>query len=144
MAMAVFNDKVKKKGLQDVFHVDSCGTAGYHIGELPDERTLKTANQFDLALNHRARQLEALDIRTYDYILAMDSQNHKNILQVAQRYGYSTSHIHLMRKFDTPATNEKVPDPYYGGMEDFHEVYHILDRSCDGLLQHVLEMHSEL
>ena len=38
MGEAVLQDIAKKRGLDIV--VDSCGTAGYHVGEEPDERSV--------------------------------------------------------------------------------------------------------
>jgi len=35
----------------------------------------------------------------------------------------------------------EVPDPYFGGMEGFQEVYDILNRSCSRLLQHIIDQH---
>ncbi|EPZ32726.1 Phosphotyrosine protein phosphatase I superfamily domain-containing protein [Rozella allomycis CSF55] len=58
MAEAVFRHKVEIKGLQDAFHIDSCGTASYHIGESPDERSIKTCedNGIESIKMHRGRQ----------------------------------------------------------------------------------------
>ena len=144
LAMAVFNQKVQERGLSDHFLIDSCGTAGYHIGELPDERTLATARHFELLLNHRARQISPRDLRSFDYVIAMDEHNHADILGLASRYGYSCEHVSLMRHYEKEGSKEKVPDPYYGEMKDFYEVYHILDRSCKGLLDYILENHKGL
>lgn len=46
----------------------------------------------------------------------------------------------MMSTFDpTIADDLNVPDPYYGGIEGFNEVYDMLHRAANGFLDHVLE-----
>ena len=42
--------------------------------------------------------------------------------------------IKLMRQFD-PHEHGDVPDPYYGGDDDFQVVFDILDRSIENLIR---------
>ena len=39
----------------------------------------------------------------------------------------------MMRNFD-PIEKGNVPDPYYGGLQGFENVFQILDRSTEALL----------
>lgn len=142
LAQAVFMQKLKEADMVDHFHVDSCGTSGYHIGEEPDDRTIETCRQYSLQLQHRARQVTPLDLRTYDHILVMDRHNLEDVRQLAGKYGYDHRHVRLLREFDFNPDADYVPDPYYGNMSDFEQVYHILNRSCQGLLDHIMETHS--
>ena len=52
------------------------------------------------------------------------------------------TNVVLMRSFDTIETDGNVPDPYYGEMKDFEEVYEILDRSCANFIQHFKKVHA--
>jgi low molecular weight phosphotyrosine protein phosphatase len=48
MAEAVFAHTVKQKDLQSRFGIDSAGTAGYHVGETSDYRSVQTCKQHGL------------------------------------------------------------------------------------------------
>jgi protein-tyrosine-phosphatase len=74
LAEAIFKDKLKKKGLERFFEVDSCGTSNYHIGDQPDSRTIANARKNGIAIDHCGRQFTANDFGDFDYILAMDKR----------------------------------------------------------------------
>src|SRR6187402_2304506 len=79
LAEAIFLHKVKHRKIDHLFDVDSCGTANYHIGDSPDSRTIANARKNGVSINHCGRQLEENDLEYYDFILAMDKSNHRNI-----------------------------------------------------------------
>lgn len=132
LAEAIFNERVRQKGLQDEFQSDSCGTANYHVGDWPDDRTIKCAHRNDILINHLGRQLKRDDLNNFDLILAMDGSNLQNILRLSD--DHNRSKVKMMRDFD-PKGKGDVPDPYYGSDKDFDEVYEILDRSIDVLIR---------
>jgi protein-tyrosine phosphatase len=138
MAEGVFRELAKAEG--DKFYCDSAGTSTYHIGELPDERMQATSQKHLITLNHRARQISREDFDKFDYIIAMDKSNYQNILNLKSRVNNaSETHIMLMRSFDTDKDNLDVPDPYYGSMKDFEEVYDILLRCNQNFINFLLE-----
>ena len=137
LAEAIFKSKIHKNGWSGLIEADSCGTSDYHIGQGPDERTLVNALKNGVSINHRGRQLSSDDLAHYDFIIAMDKSNHKNILKLET----ANQHAHkvmLMRSFD-PETGDEVPDPYYGGESGFQDVFEILDRSTDALLDFLIK-----
>jgi len=131
LAEAIFNEKIKSKGLQNEFRSDSCGTANYEIGNWPDPRTIRSANKNNVPINHIARQLTRADLQKFDLILAMDKNNLKGVLNLAS--DEEQSKIKLMRSYD-PQGEGDVPDPYYGNEKDFDEVFAILNRSIEKLI----------
>ncbi|MGW8122111.1 low molecular weight protein-tyrosine-phosphatase [Roseivirga echinicomitans] len=137
LAEAVFRAKVIERGLASVFTIDSCGTANYHIGKQPDERTLQNARQNGVDLNHQARQFSVNDFYDFDYIIPMDDSNAQNIARLAPKNSHAE--VYLMRGFDDTALNADVPDPYYGGEEGFQNVFEIINRSTEGLLNFILD-----
>ena len=141
LAEAIFNQKIKELGLEGKFQSDSAGTSDYHIGELPDERTLNCASKYGLEVNHRGRQVNRTDFRDFDYIIAMDDSNIKNLNLMKERFRFHGKEIHLMRNFVENTQGLAVPDPYYGGEEGFEEIYRILDEAIDGFLDHVKVTH---
>jgi len=134
LAEAVFKHKIKAKGIADRFEVDSCGTANYHIGDTPDPRTIANARKNGVSINHLGRQLSERDLEYYDHIFAMDNSNLRNIQALPDASKYSDK-IRLMRDYDTIGTGSEVPDPYYGHERDFQEVFDILDRSTEALIE---------
>jgi len=141
LAEAVFNHLAKQRGLQDRLSCDSAGTSTYHIGEPPDERTFEVAEKNGLTLNHLGRQIRADDFQEFDYILAMDESNYRDILQFAKNRGVKLrdGRVVKLRKFENSGANLDVPDPYYGGMRGFDQVYDILNRSITGFLDYLEE-----
>jgi len=138
LAEAIFNDKVRRRNLEGHFEVDSCGTADYHIGDSPDPRTIATALKNGVKMSHCVRQFTTADLDDFDYILAMDRSNHKNILRLSKQ-GSHAAKVFLMREFDSQGKGEEVPDPYFGSERIFQEVFEILDRSTGNFLLHIEE-----
>lgn len=136
LAEAIFKEKVRKKGLESEFQSDSCGTSNYHIGDWPDDRTVKSANKNGIPINHLGRQLKKSDFEDFDLILAMDGSNYLNILRLGDES--AKSKVKLMRDFD-PKGKGDVPDPYYGTEKDFDEVFEILDRSTENLINQLVK-----
>lgn len=133
LAEAIFKHKLQNKSIAHAFYADSCGTANYHVGDMPDPRTIRNARTNGVEINHRGRQLSGEDFETFDLILAMDQSNFSNIMRltIAEMHQHK---IKLMRDFD-PIGKGDVPDPYYGNEADFQEVFEILERSIETLIQ---------
>ena len=140
LAEALFNHKIKQAGLANTFMADSCGTGDYHIGSQPDNRSIHVAQKHGVPINHACRQLKEDDLNEFDYLLAMDKSNHRNILYLATKPEHHDK-VLLMRSFDKSDDHLEVPDPYYGGAKEFQEVYDILNRSLDGFVANLLEKH---
>jgi protein-tyrosine phosphatase len=136
LAEGLFTQKLIEKGLQSKYKVDSAGTSDYHIGELPDERTRENAEQNGLRLNHRGRQFSIDDFRHFDLIVTMDQSNLEKVLSQCRNKNDAAKVI-LMRHYESDQSlkNTDVPDPYYGGEKGFQNVYDILDRTTENLLE---------
>jgi protein-tyrosine phosphatase len=128
--------KVREEGLEGQVAVDSCGTSNYHIGSGADPRTVANATANGVPIEHCARQLTAADLRTFDFVFAMDKSNYQNILRVVNGTD-PQKRVRMMREFDTDRPGADVPDPYYGGEKDFQQVYEILDRCTSNFLEFV-------
>lgn len=121
-------------GLAHKVEVDSAGTAGYHAGEPPDERARAAAQRLGIAVGGRARQFKRADFERFDYVLAMDRSNFDDLSELA-RDPELQKRLHLLRGFDpTSLPGASVPDPYYGGDEDFDDVVRICLAACTPLL----------
>jgi len=142
LAEGIFNHKVKELGLEGKFTSDSCGTSDYHIGELPDERTLDCAQKHEVHISHRARQMNRVDIREFDYLVAMDMSNKRNIQSLMTHFKMPQEQLFLLREFHPNPEHIEVPDPYYGGEEGFEQVFKILDESLDHFLVRLKTEHN--
>lgn len=135
-AEGIFIHKVRERGLSSYFYIDSAGTAAYHTGEPANSKSQAVANERGVHLPSIARRFERFDLEEFDLILAMDSENYSNLKALDSRSLFA-SKIRLMREFDPQVSdtqNHDVPDPYYGGLKGFHDVYDLLERSCEALL----------
>jgi protein-tyrosine phosphatase len=131
----MFRHLAEKTGVADHYEVDSAGTGAWHVGESPDRRMRQVAARRGFKYDGRARQFKQSDFDKFDLIIAMDTQNRANLRSLA-RSGEDESKIHLMREFDSLGRpNDSVPDPYYGGIDGFENVYDIVERACQGLLE---------
>ena len=129
----ILKDMVNKLNIESQFQIDSCGTSAFHVGNPPDTRMQETAYNHGVLLTSKARQLQPSDLNEFDYILAMDNQNLKDTLSL--NTGNHRANITLMRDFDNKHPGTDVPDPYYGGISGFEEVYTILEHCCENFLK---------
>jgi protein-tyrosine phosphatase len=114
--------------------VDSAGTADYHVGEPPDRRTVAAARRRGYEIGSlRARQLQRDDFGRFDYILAMDRANLAAIENRRPKQG--GARVDLFMDFAPDSEFAEVPDPYYGGSEDFERVLDLCEAAGHGLLQ---------
>jgi protein-tyrosine phosphatase len=138
LAEGIFKKLLKEAGLEGKVTADSCATSNYHIGDPPDDRTIENAESHGITLDHVGRQLTRQDFYTFDLILTMDRSIYDDTIRLAPS-GEVTKKVRMMRDFDNDPGNREVPDPYYGGQRLFEEVYMILARSCEGVLEYVQE-----
>ena len=111
--------------------VDSAGTANYHIGTAPDKRSVVTAKKFDINISkQKCRQITTSDFDTFDYIYVMDKSNYKNVITIAPNEK-AKQKVKLILNELHPDKNLEVPDPYYGDMQGFEDVYNMLDEVCE-------------
>lgn len=146
MAEGLFQSMILERNFISKFSCDSAGTSAYHLGELPDNRMRQTAQKHQINLTHRARQLTPQDFASFDYILAMDKSNFDDIITLQQRVKMAdqkalSCEVMLMRAFDKLKTDEEVPDPYFGKVDGFEEVYQILQRCNQSLLDFLVQQH---
>lgn len=133
---------IELEGLGSRVVLDSAGTGNWHVGARPDRRAQATAKRRGFELPGVARQFRSADFERFDYVLAMDRSNRKDLHRMANGSG-DAGKIHLLRDFDPSAPKgAEVPDPYYGGDDGFDEVFDIVHRACSGLLDHLRREHS--
>jgi protein-tyrosine phosphatase len=132
-AEGVFRHIVKAEGLEDRIEIASAGTHDYHVGRPPDHRAqaAAAARGYDLA-SQRARQVSRQDFLEFDYILAMDRDNLSRLRDMAPAPQRSKARLFL--EHSAALKEKEVPDPYYGGEDDFALVLDMIEQGAAGLL----------
>ena len=137
-AHGVFEHLVHEQQLQGSIAVDSCGTGDWHIGSPPDARATAEALKRGYKLSElRARQLRPEDFDQFDYILAMDDVNHRQLSRWCP--DGQEERLHLFLDFSDSHKGADVPDPYYGGENGFEDVLDLIEAGAMGLLGHIRE-----
>tara|TARA_B100001287_G_scaffold267548_1_gene262824 strand:- start:9 stop:458 length:450 start_codon:yes stop_codon:yes gene_type:complete len=111
--------------------VDSAGTAGYHVGSRPDQRSIEIGlkNNIDIT-NQRARQFTSNDFDDFDKIYAMDNDNYSKIISLATNQD-QIDKVDLILNEVYPNQFKSIPDPYYGGEKGFENIYNLLEKACE-------------
>ena len=136
----VFQTLVEREGLSNSISIDSAGTAAYHIGEPPDQRSQAAAKRRGINLDgQRARRVKVQDFQEFDYLLAMDADNHANLMRMCP--AGSEHKVHLMLDFGEGTEGQDVPDPYYVGGDGFEVVLDLIENASNGLLGDIRTKH---
>ncbi|MBU6412665.1 MAG: low molecular weight phosphotyrosine protein phosphatase [Planctomycetes bacterium] len=135
MARWVMIDLARDRGVLQRLDIDSCGTGDWHSGEPADPRSATCAARNGLKTDHVARQFARDDGERFEYILVMDRSNQRDVLAM----GAPKHKVRLLRSFDPLLIDAherelEVPDPYYGGEQGFEQMYQMIRRACNGLL----------
>jgi protein-tyrosine phosphatase len=141
-AESVFNQLLKAQNLSDRFSVESAGTGGWHIGQEPDARMRRQGEKRGLVFAALGQQLGKKDFTRFDFIVAMDDANYHDTLLLAGS-DEDRKKVVKLAPFHSTGTVDKVPDPYYGGVEGFDLVLDILEDACANFLRHVLSLEEQ-
>ena len=118
MAEFVLKDMVKKRGIEKEFFISSAATSTEEIGNSVHRGTREKLKQYGISTEGKyAVQLKRQDYQKYDYILAMDKANVKNIQRIVGED--SQNKVHLLLSY--AEKNTDIADPWYTG--DFDKTY---------------------
>ncbi|MEO7922039.1 MAG: low molecular weight protein-tyrosine-phosphatase [Chitinophagaceae bacterium] len=133
LAEGILQDKAFRAGLR--WSVESAGTNNYHTGEPPHPLSQKVArlNGIDIC-QQRARRFTASDFEVYDKIFALANDVLDEMKRIAGKKFDSTRADLLMNEL-YPGENRDVQDPWYGPEPGYHEVYTLIDKVCDKIIE---------
>lgn len=141
LAEALFRHHVRENDLEDAFDIQSSGTGQWHVGQQADARMRETARARGVSLEeHRAQQFVEDHLDEFDHIFVMDKNNLHDVLYLDPKDVYG-SKVRLFREFDPEPQDFQVPDPYYGGEQGFQNVFSIVNRTVENLLERLKEEH---
>lgn len=121
------------------FSIDSAGTSNYHIGQLPDIRSIAIAKKYGINItDQRGRQFVVSDFDSFDYIYVMDASNYENVIKLS-RNSEDISKVKLILDELTDCSISNVPDPYYGGDQGFQNVFELLEQASNSIAKKLIE-----
>ena len=127
LAEGILKHKTKNKNI----FVDSAGTSSYHIGKLPDSRSIEIANKYGIDIsNQRQDSFLNKDFDRFDKIYAMDTHNFISIISITRNQS-DRNKVDLILNEINPKSFDNIPDPYYGDGDGFQKVYDMLDEVCE-------------
>jgi protein-tyrosine phosphatase len=136
MAEGIMRHKAGKYNLQIV--VDSAGTGGWHSGDAPDERAVEMMRTKGIDISSLvARKFLPEDYDRFHAIYVMDATNYQDVMRLA-RHDADKAKVEMILNLSEKGRNRPVPDPYYGGMDGFENVYRLLDDACEKIAQQFL------
>ena len=131
LAEGILKNKIRHQGLD--WTVDSAGTGNWHVGQLPDPRSIATAREYGIDLtDQRARHFQSADFERFDRIFVMDTQNFRDVIRLAPKEEHRTK-VQLILDLTHPNESRSVPDPYHDD-DGFEAVYRMLDAACEKLV----------
>ena len=135
MAEYIFKDLATKAGYRQ-FEVDSAATSNYEIGNpiYPPAHDKLMEHGIEVTC-HRARQMEKADYEKYDYLIAMDESNLRDLKPFV---GDDPQHKVTLLLDHTPASdkahhNRGIADPWY--THNFDTAYEDIVAGCTALLK---------
>ena len=139
MAEGIFQHLVQSRGLSEQFKLDSAGTGGWHAGEPPDPRSIRTAHHHGVDISaQRSRVLVPIDLERFDYIFAMDQSNHSNIIK--RNPNGKIERVHMFLSL-TAGADAEVPDPYYDRDDGFENVWSLVSEAAGAWLHRICVEH---
>ena len=145
MAHAILEQAAARAGVDVV--VDSAGVSDEEAGNSIDRRAARVLRDAGYAVpDHRARQIRVGELGEWDLILAMTSRHLSVLERLADRAGVEHEgapasaldlaegpRMCLYRDLD-PEGSGDVPDPWYGGHQDFLDTLEVIERVTPQIL----------
>lgn len=133
LAQGVLEHKAQVAGLD--WEIDSAGTGNWHVGEAPHHLSQKVAklNGVDIC-RQQARQFRKTDILAFDRIYVMDKNNYNDVQRMCGDL-WDPAKVELFLNELYPGENRDVPDPWFGEEAGYHDVYAMIEKTCDRIIR---------
>ena len=126
-------DIVKKAGRSDEFYIASCATSTEEIGNPVHHGTRRKLAEVGISCDgKRAAQLTKSDYNKYDYIIAMDEMNIRNIMRIIK----SDPEGKVSLLLSHAGMSGSIADPWYTG--NFNDTYRDVLLGCKALFNEIV------
>lgn len=116
------------------WQIASASTNTYHTGDAPHPLSQKICQDSGIDISHqRARKIVAADMEDFDMIFVM-ARDVLNDVRHLTGSSFNSSKVKYFMDTIYPDTQKDVPDPWYGGWEDFVEVYGLIYKGCEKII----------
>ncbi len=134
MAEFILKDMVKKAGIEKDFEIRSAATSTEETGNpvYPPARRILAEHGISCE-GKTAVQMTKADYAYYDYIIAMDRSNLRNM----KRFVGDDEQKRVSLMMDYTNRQGDVADPWYTG--DFETTWNDICEGCEGLLETIEE-----
>ena len=133
MAEFLLKDMVKNLGVSNQFEIASAATSTEELGNPVHYGTRKKLAEYGISVAGKtARQMTASDYGYYDYLIAMDRNNLRNMKRFVE--ADADGKVSLLLDY-AGRSGESIADPWYTG--DFDETYNDVYAGLTGLLKHL-------
>ncbi|MBE6989085.1 MAG: low molecular weight phosphotyrosine protein phosphatase [Ruminococcaceae bacterium] len=132
MAEFVMKNMVEQMGLASQFYIESAATSREEIGNPVYQPVRKLLSQHGIDTSGKtARQMTKADYDRFDYIVAMDSNNLRNMERIIGRD--TEGKVSLL--LDHAGIHRDVADPWY--TRDFEATWNDVNIGCKALLEKI-------
>lgn len=122
--------------LPNHFTVDSAGTISMHEGCHPDQRAIRIGQRYGVDISlQQSRPIVAADFQGYDHIYCMDISVYQKVQSLAGNDAERRKVKLFLEEAGYTKGHNEVPDPYWGTLADFDEVYHLLVDASDKIAE---------
>ena len=136
LAEFVMKDLTERQGLAGKFQIASAATSREELGNDLHPGTRRVLEREGIPFSSRqARQITKSDYEAYDYIIAMDRANLRNLERLLG--GDPEGKFFLFLEF--AGEHRDIADPWYTG--NFDETYRDIKQGCTALLEFLLQQH---
>lgn len=136
LAEFVMKDLTERQGLAGKFQIASAATSREELGNDIHPGTRRVLEREGIPFSSRqARQITKSDYEAYDYIIAMDRANLRNLERLLG--GDPEGKFFLFLEF--VGEHRDIADPWYTG--NFDETYRDIKQGCTALLEFLLQQH---
>lgn len=134
MAQFIFQDIIHKNGYQDHFIIDSCATSREEIGNTMHYGTRTILEKYKIPYTtHYASQITKQQYNSFDYIVAMDQNNLRNLKRLFP------NETKAFRLLDITEYHRDIADPWY--TDNFELTYKDITYGCNALLEKIKKEH---
>lgn len=130
LAEAAFRLEAMRIGLDA--HVESAGTAHWHIGKPPDPRSQAVARRYGVDISsYRAQRVAVHHFSRFTHIVALDPENLADLRRL--RPHDATAELSLLLDHVEGRAGQGVIDPYYGDAAGFEATWADVTAGAAGL-----------
>ena len=135
LAEGILRNKAEKAGLN--WTIDSAGTGAHNVGCSPHILSQKVARENGIDISkHKCRSFVKEDVLFFDKIYVMDEENYDDVRGITGKLWDETKIDYLMNEL-YPSENKIIFDPWYGGEDGFYQVYELMDKACEAIVERV-------